>query len=265
MTQYTIVTSLNKSYLHDTAKVNLESWIKNLPKEVNVVAYSEEDLRYKNREITFRDLYAEAPKLVEFKEKFKNDPMYNGKIGTSLEGKPKAFKWKGIKFAHKTYAVFSESKKLNNGWLIWVDADVLMHEPVTYEWLSEKFPSNKSVVYLGRPETYDECGLMGYNLDRPFAKEFLNKFENEYNNGLEGYRETHDSWIFYQLRLGYKSQEEFHDLNPTPKNNKSPFNNSGLKDVMVHTKGKNKEKLQRKFLKRFELQRMRDLKASRNT
>ena len=265
MTQYTIVTSLNKTYLNDTSKTNLESWIKCLPEGTTVVAYSEEDLRYKNNAITFRDLYAEAPQLVEFKEKYKNDPMYNGKIGTSLEGTTKAFKWKGIKFAHKTYAIFSESKKVTNGWLIWIDSDVLMHESITEEWLAEKFPATKSVVYLGRPETYDECGLMGYNLNRPFAKEFLSKFEHEYNNGLEGYRETHDSWIFYQLRLGYKSQEEFHDLNPTPENNKSPFNNSGLKDVMVHTKGKNKEKLQRKFLKRFELQRMRDLKASRNT
>jgi len=263
MTQYTIVTSLNKAYLNDTSKINLESWVKNLPEDVSIVAYSEDDLRYKNRSISFRDLYAEAPELVQFKEKYKDNPMYNGKIGTKLEGTPKAFKWKGIKFAHKTYAIFSESKKVNNGWLIWVDSDVLMHEPVSHEWLSDKFPAQKSVVYLGRPESYDECGLMGYNLDRPFTREFLTRFEEEYNNGLEEYRETHDSWIFYQLRLSYKNQSEFHDLNPTPENNKSPFNNSGLKDVMVHTKGKNKEKLQRKFLKRFELQRMRDLKASR--
>jgi hypothetical protein len=266
MTHYTVVTSLNKSYLNDTAKLNLESWVRNLqPDNTSIVAYSEEDLRYKNTDITFRDLYQEAPKLVEFKEKFKDDPMFNGKIGTKVEGTTKAFKWKGIKFAHKTYAVFSEAKKLNSGWLIWLDADVLMHEPLKDKFFEKHFPKDKSVVYLGRPESYDECGLMGFNLDRPFARKFLEKFEQEYNNGLQGYRETHDSWIFYQLRLSYSDQSEFHDLNPTPENNKSPFNNSGLKEFMVHTKGKNKEKLQRKFLKRFELQRMRDLKASRNT
>ena len=265
MTNYTIVTSLNKAYLNDTAKINLESWIRNLPEDVKVVAYSEEDLRYKNRAIEFRNLYEEAPELVEFKNKYKDNPNYNGKIGTKLEGNLKAFKWKGIKFAHKTYAIFSEAKKRDSGWLIWLDADVLMHETVTHEWLSSKFPSNKSIVYLGRPEAYDECGLMGYNLDKQFARNFLQKFEGEYNNGLEGYRETHDSWIFYQLRLAYKDQSEFLDLNPDPPNNKSPFNNSGINEVMVHTKGKNKEKLQNKFLKRFELQRMRDLKTSRNT
>ena len=128
-----------------------------------------------------------------------------------------------------------------------------MHEQITSEFLLEKFPANKSIVYLGRPETYDECGLVGYNLDKPFAKEFISKFELAYNNGLDDYRETHDSWIFYQLRLSYKDQTEFLDLNPTPLNNKSPFNNSGINEVMVHTKGKNKDKLQQKFLKRFAL------------
>lgn len=263
MKQYTIITSLNKQYLEDTAKVNLESWTRNLPDDVKIIAYSEEDLRYKNNRITFRDLYAEAPELVAFKEKFKDNPNYNGKLGTKLEGNAKAFKWKGIKFAHKTYAIFSGSKTQTQGWLIWLDADVLMHEPITYEWLSEKFPADKSIVYLGRPEAYDECGLMGYNLDNEFAKNFLQRFETEYNNGLQGYRETHDSWIFYQLRLAHKDQSEFLDLNPNPINNKSPFNNSGINKVMVHTKGKKKQKLQQKFLKRFELQRMRDLKAAR--
>lgn len=263
MTKYTIVTSLNKEYLNDIAKVNLESWVRHLPQDVNVIAYSEEDLRYKNRDITFRNLYTEAPNLVEFKEKYKDNPNYNGKLGTKLEGNSNAFKWKGIKFAHKTYAIFSERKYQSTGWLIWLDVDVLMHQPVTYEWLEDQFPADKSICYLGRPETYDECGLMGYNLDREFANNFLNKFESEYDNGLEGYRETHDSWIFYQLRLEHQDQSEFFDLNPNPENNKSPFNNSGINAVMVHTKGKKKQKLQNKFLKRFELAEARKLRRAK--
>ena len=263
MTKYTIVTSLNKQYLNDTAKVNLESWVKNLPSDVNIIAYSEEDLRYKNNFIEFRDLYSEAPELVAFKETYKDNPHYNGQIGKKLEGNKKAFKWKGIKFAHKTYAIFSASKKLDSGWLIWLDSDVLMHETVTPDFLAERFPLTKSIVYLGRPEAYDECGLVGYNLDRPFGREFVKLFEQEYNNGLDNYRETHDSWIFYQLRLSFKDQTEFLDLNPNPPNNKSPFNNSGLNEVMVHTKGAKKEKLQNKFLKRFELQKIRDIQANR--
>ena len=50
---------------------------------------------------------------------------------------------------------------------------------------------------------------MGYNLNTRFAKEFSRPFENEYLNGLEHPRETHDSWVFFQLRLG------FQDSNPS--------------------------------------------------
>ena len=50
---------------------------------------------------------------------------------------------------------------------------------------------------------------MGYNLDNTFAKDFLKRYENEYTGGLEHPRETHDSWIFLQLRLGYEDQTFF--------------------------------------------------------
>ena len=99
----------------------------------------------------------------------------------------------------------------------------------------------KAISYLGRPNEYDECGLMGYNLNTRFAKEFLPSFENEYLNGLEHLRETHDSWVFFQLRLGFEDQTPFLNLNPTPKDNKSPFNNSGINSHMVLQKVKAKK------------------------
>ena len=72
---------------------------------------------------------------------------------------------------------------------------------------------------------------MGYNLNTEFAKDFLTKFENEYKTGLEHLRETHDSWVFFQLRLGFEDQTPFLNLNPTPKDNKSPFINFSMKDI----------------------------------
>lgn len=252
---YTIITSLNKKYWDSTSKINVQSWDTLLDPDARIVIYTEDDIdtRKLSDRVIVRNLYKEAPGLVDFKNKYKDNPHYNGQIGKKLEGSSKAFKWNAIKFAHKTFAIFSEMKKQDNGWLIWLDADVLMHQPVDKDYLEYLCPSNKGISYLGRPDAYDECGLMGYNLDNDIAVEFLQKFENEYANGLEHLRETHDSWVFYQLRLGYNDQEPFHNLNPTPKDNKSPFNNSGINERMVHTKGKGKDRLQQKFLKRFEL------------
>jgi hypothetical protein len=253
---YTFVTSLNKEYWNSTSKTNLLSWDKNLTDIADIVIYSEDAISldlFSNR-VTYKNLYELCPELVDFKNKYADNPHYNGRIGTKHESSSKAFKWKAIKFAHKTFAIFAEAKQQVDSTVVWLDADVLMHKPVTLEYLQNLFPEEKSISYLGRPEAYDECGLMSYNLKHKFTREFLEKFENEYLNGLEHLRETHDSWVFYQLRLGYKDQTPFHNLNPNPVDNKSPFNNSGIKDVMVHTKGTNKERLQHKFLKRFLLE-----------
>jgi len=253
---YTFVTSLNKEYWNSTSKTNLLSWDKNLTDLADIVIYSEDpiDISGFSNRVFVKPLYELCPELVEFKTKHADDPHYNGQVGRKLEGSSKAFKWKAIKFAHKTFAIFAEAKQQVDNTVVWLDADVLMHKPVTTEYLNELFPKDKAISYLGRPEAYDECGLMSYNLKHEFTREFLNKFEQEYLNGLEHLRETHDSWVFYQLRLSYEDQELFNNLNPNPIDNKSPFNNSGINEYMVHTKGKNKERLQHKFIKRFLLE-----------
>jgi len=252
MTKYTIVTSLNKTYWDSTSEVNINSWINCLPTDVNIIVYSEDNINIEaaNSRIQLKSLY-ESKSLVEFIKKHKDNPHYNGQQGSKIEDSSTSFKWKGIKFAHKTFAIFEEARLHDSGKLFWLDADVLIHDLINYEYLDKLLPDNKSISYLGRPTEYDECGLVGYNLNTIFAKEFLTKFENEYKGGLEHLRETHDSWIFFQLRKSFQDQSPFHNLNPTAKTNKSPFNNSGISEKMVHTKGKDKERLQQKFLKRF--------------
>ena len=48
---------------------------------------------------------------------------------------------------------------------------------------------------------------MGYNLKTPLAKNFLASYEEYYEgNKLDELRETHDSWIFYQLRLKFEAK-----------------------------------------------------------
>jgi hypothetical protein len=94
---------------------------------------------------------------------------------------------------------------------------------------------------------------MGYNLKNDFTKTFLQKFEDAYLNGLDNYRETHDSWIFYQLRLSYEDQSQFLNLNTNTESNKHPVSSSVLKDKMVHNKGDQKKRWQQKFIKRHKL------------
>ena len=257
---YTIITSLNQKYWDETSKINIQSWAQFLPPEIKIVIYSEDEIDIGNLKdrITVKDIYSTCPKLLEFKNTHKHNPHYNGDAPVK---ETKKFKWNAIKFAHKTFPIFEESKVCDTNYLIWLDADVLMHDYITMEWLAELFPQKSCISYLGRPSNtktaYDECGLMGYNLKTPLAKNFLVLYEAYYEgNNLDELRETHDSWIFYQLRLSFEAKgiSGFKNLNPNPVNNKSPFNNSGINQYMVHCKGKGKEKLHNKFLKRFSIQ-----------
>lgn len=245
---YTIITSLNKEYWERISKVNIESWIKRLPTNINIVVYSEDKINFSHPRIKIYDLYTESPDLVNFINLHKNNPHYNG----TKEEYPRAFRYNGIKFAHKTFAIFKEAQR-QKGYLIWLDADILMFDNIDEVFLNKIFPKNKSIVYLGRPFEYDECGVVGYNLETNFTKNFLKKFKSAYTNGLDDYRETHDSWIFYQLRLSYADQSQFLNLNTNTESNKHPVNYSPLKDKMVHNKGDGKERLQKKFIKRHKL------------
>ena len=107
---YTFVTSLNKAYWNSTSKININSWVECLPEDVNIVIYSEEEIDigiFPEPRVSLKPLYDCKP-LLEFINKHKDDPHYNGQIGCKLEGSSKSFKWKGIKFAHKTFAIFEE-------------------------------------------------------------------------------------------------------------------------------------------------------------
>ena len=111
---YTFVTSLNKAYWNSTSKVNINSWVECLPEDVNIVIYSEENIDigiFPEPRVSVKPLYDSKP-LLEFINKHKDDPHYNGQIGPKLEGSSKAFKWKGIKFAPKTFAIFQEARCL---------------------------------------------------------------------------------------------------------------------------------------------------------
>lgn len=246
--KYTFVTSTNKKYWSEIAEYNLQSWDKHLPKDSVIHVYSEDKINYQrlSSRFIFHDLYQESSDIVDFIKKYQDNPHVNNQSSAT-----KSYKWKGVKFAHKTYSIFAARKHINDGWLIWLDNDIFMHEDVTEKYLSEILPKNNSIVYLGRPAMYTECGFVGYNLNYKIAQDFLSAFENVYNSEqIEKLQETHDSFVFDYVRSKFDSTT-FFNLNYESKTNKPPFPRTRLRETMVHTKGLNKDKLQNKFLKKI--------------
>jgi hypothetical protein len=257
MPRYNIVTSVNNKYWNEGSRINLLTWDKNLLEDIEIHVYHEDEISKHgfSKRVLFHKLYKSSPELVNFISKHKHDPHYNG---TKVSDTANAYKWNGIKFAHKTYSIFHRFENTTADYLIWLDADMLIHSFVSSEFLSRFCNKKTSVAYLGRPTMYSECGFVAYNLKHPVGYQFLKEFKSFYEDDkLKDIRETHDSFVFDQARIQF-DQESFLNLNKDATVNKHPVTKSILYEVMVHTKGEDKIRQQLKFVKRF---RMRDIQS----
>ena len=154
------------------------------------------------------------PKLVAFKEKWKNDPKANGIPPAHIKARRprdhhKEFKWHAIRFANKTYAVYDACER-SKGWCVWMDADTFVHSDWSYEQFKNLLPENSYITYVGRgkgSQTWPECGFYGMNLNHPVCHEFLKEFERMYEEAEQGIfllEEWHDSYVFGEILKKYK-------------------------------------------------------------
>lgn len=81
-----------------------------------------------------------------------------------------SYRFHVCRFAHKVFALYGVAehcKQSGHDMLIWLDADVITHKPITHEILgTELLPLNKQCSsYLGRSDApHSECSFMGFNL-----------------------------------------------------------------------------------------------------
>lgn len=187
----------------------LESFAQHVDKRIKLIVYAE-GITPENPDpsrIEILNQVESLPKLVSFKERWKNVPHANGDISNhpARQGRKdwnKAFKWDAIRFANKVYAVFDAAERTKKDWLVWMDADTFVHSDWSYEEFIDLLPNTSWITYVGRgkgSQTWPECGFYGMNLNNPICKEFLEEFERMYedaDNGMFKLVEWHDSFIF---------------------------------------------------------------------
>jgi len=203
--QYTVVTTFNKNGYDLYGKRMVESFLKNWPSEINLYVYAEDcEVAESAPNLVVRDLKQSSPKMLAFKERWKNDPRASGDISADPEKSKrkdarKAFKWDAIRFAHKVYSIFACAQKVESGTLIWMDGDVYCHSPISIDKIKQLMPEQYDVCFLGRGRKYPECGLYSLNLEHQNTKNFLEKFERYYEDAEHGIftlKEWHDSYVF---------------------------------------------------------------------
>lgn len=108
-----------------------------------------------------------------------------------------------MRFAHKVYSIFHAAKTYPTDWLLWMDADMVCHSPITLDVLDQLCPSVHDLCFLGRRGKYTECGLYAMNMKHSIMKQFLWDFQRMYDDAEAGiFRlvEWHDSFVFDAVR-----------------------------------------------------------------
>jgi hypothetical protein len=169
-----------------------------------------------------------VPSLTKFKQRH-------------TDKKPTKFIQDGVRFSHKSYAIWHAAKNSNVDKLFWLDADTVLTNNITNQYLDNFLPDNYFTSYLGRAGTYTETGFIGFNLKHKYANEFFDEFIDYYNNDriyseLPAYTDCH---VYDATRNKFVNEKKITALDLTPGLVKSNFNYAH-QGYMVHNKGENK-------------------------
>ena len=208
MKNITVVTTFHKEGLDLYGQRFLDSFAKRVDKKIKMIVYAEDckPINLDPDQITILDSHTALPKLLTFKERWKDVPKANGTPPPEIKARRprdhhKAFKWDAVRFANKTYAVFDACVR-SQGWVVWMDADMYVHSDWSHKQFANLLPESAWITYVGRGKaaaTWPECGFYGMNLNHPVCHSFLEEFERMYedaDNGIFTLEEWHDSYVF---------------------------------------------------------------------
>jgi hypothetical protein len=200
--KYTVVTTFNAEGYKTYGRRMIQTFLQNWPQDIQLKVYAEGcHVAETAPNLEVLNLEVASPELVVFKNTWRDVPKANGNIGPGSERK--AYKWQAVRFAHKVYAIFHAAKTCQTEWLIWMDADIVCHSPITVQQIAGLFPDDKQLCYAGRSNKFTECGLYGMHLTEPPVQLFLTEFQRMYDdaeNGIFKLSEWHDSYVFDSVK-----------------------------------------------------------------
>jgi hypothetical protein len=220
-----IVSTFSDQGYRDYANHFVSSLNKNLDNQVEVFLYIDNDKKLfkKNSNIHIINLEKAVPDLTQFKNRNRNKPV-------------DSFMNDGVRFSHKSYAIWHAAIHSGVDMLIWLDADTELLEHISAEYLKTFLPNEYFTSYLGR-DSYSETVFIAFDLRNSHTKEFFNIFKNYYDSDriytLPAFTDCH---VFDATRTELETSGKIKGYNLTPVDMKHPFNHT-FKGYMMHLKG----------------------------
>lgn len=233
-----VVSTCNKDGWETTGRRMAETFSRFWPKAARLVVYAEGfdvDVPCEQRPL---------PKWFEtWKAERRRVPAYTGlDPRRNRRGRAYDYRYDCVRFAHKIAAITSAGERMTDGLLVWMDADILTHAPVTEAWLEQLHPhKNNYLAWLDRQRIYPECGFLMFRADHPAHATFMHRLRYVYETDQAlGLQETHDSFVIQWLVNASVRDRLFpvpHSLSGLARRSHHPFVHSRLGECMDHAKG----------------------------
>ena len=248
--KYAVVTTFNAQGYENYGRRMIKTFCETWPESVILMVYAEGcAVECDAPNVKVFDLEQASPALVAFKNQWRGVPRANGDVSSDpVRGRRKdagkGFKWDAVRFAHKVYAIFAAANNVDADWLLWMDADMVCHSPITVAEIDRLCPVNKDLCFLGRRGKFTECGLYAMNLRSDSTRLFLKEFQRFYDqaeSGIFQLNEWHDSFVFDAVRQRIKMKE--HDWSSHLITGEGhPLINSDWGAYLDHLKGSRKHR-----------------------
>lgn len=234
MNKYQAITTCNSEQWKQYGRAMITTFCRYWPRDVSLCIYTEGFSSDANDKVEFVDLDTSAPWLPLWKsERSKSERGWaHGKYH---------FRKDAVRFSHKIAAIGAAAESVDIDVLIWMDADIVTHAPVTIEWLEGLFPQWADMAWLDRERVYPECGFMMFRI--PEMKNVIRTIKNTYKTGeVFRFTQTHDSFVIQQIVNAAVARGEIkvESLSGEGRSSHHPFVNSPLASRMDHLKGSRK-------------------------
>lgn len=251
----TVVTSCSAAGWEQYGRRFVETFCEHWPRTVALQVHSEdldagqigEAIRVMRPNVSFYYLWWRVGYKAYF-DRHENNPHAHGRVqerGQVWPAKAQAsgqnWRYDAYRFAHKVFAIQQAASVRRSGRLFWVDMDCVTFAPVPVELLERLLPAEVALSYLDRGDYPSECGFVGYNLDHPAARPFIDEFAALYlsDRVFAEVPEWHDSYVFDWLRKRRKVPA--YQIPYAAGQRRHPFVNSELGRYIDHLKGPRKD------------------------
>lgn len=153
------------------------------------------------------------------------------------------YRWNAIRFSFKPYSIFHILDYIPKDldYLIWTDSDLRCKKEFSSSDLIEFMPGSDEIMsYLGRKNSYSECGFLGFNIKNNTTIEYIKRMIDVYSTGeIFALEQWHDSFIWDWVRKEFETNNnsKFKNISGDGYDKEHVFMNTKLSIFFDHLKG----------------------------